>query len=389
MDDLCNFTNNSFNDNFLDDNCSFQLNSSGFGVQPGKKLERAFKLLFYSVACVGNFLLLFVMHKDPLKRFRNATSYFIINLTLADLLSTVSGITESAIQLNPQDPQKLFDTLESQNIAACIDGIGIQCALLMTMIFSIDRYIAIVHAYTYKNVVANKYIVVTAIILPWCFAIIALPVMYFALLNKDIQEALTRMLAGNFTALTCITLTVHPYTHSVFLRRLKDLRKSSTTHQQLMEQNLRVAKVLATTVLLVSICLAVFISPYFVAFCFNIAKCDTCFLHGVFLSFWQYYPLLSCVRIMMNSVVYAWRLPLYRKSLKVILDRYINGYCGMLRNRVNSSHLTGHRMNPSEGTLDADQSIPSNDKCVSAQSNYCHTSECMEQPIPLTNSRCK
>ena len=372
--DLCNLANNSFNDNLVDANCSFNFkNFSDFRRAPGKKLERGFKLLFYFVACIGNCLLLFVMYKDPLKRLRNATSYFIINLTLADLLSTAGGITESVIQLNPQDPRELSDTLESQELAACFDGIGIQCALLMTMIFSIDRYIAIVHAYTYKNVVAKKCIVVTAIILPWCFAIIALPVMYFAILKNDIQEALTRMLAGDFIALTCITLTVHPYTHWAFLRRIKDLRKSSTSHKQLLEENLRVAKVLATTVLVVSICLVLFIFPYFVAFCFHVAKCDMCFLHDVFQSFWQYYPLLSSIRLMMNSMVYAWRLPLYRKSLKAILERYGNGNCAA--NRIYNFHPSGNSMNLGKGTLDTDQSNSTKDRGETSQCNKNCTTE--------------
>ena len=352
--DPCDFANNNFSKIFspedykIFENCSFKDNASDFSsISRHKKAEIAFQFLFNFVASVGNCLLLFVMYKDPLKRLRNSTSYFIINLTFADLLSTTSGITETVIQLNPQDP-KASDIQEDQKLAACIYGIGIQCSLLMIMIFSLDRYIAIAHAYAYRNIVGKKYIVVSVIFLPWCFAIITLPVMYFASFNNDVHELLTRMLAGNFIALSCITLTVHPYTHWVFVRRIKDLRNSSSNHKQLLEENLKVAKVLATTVLVVSICLIIFILPYFVSFCFYVARCDKCFLSNTFLSFWPYYPLLSSIRVTINSVVYAWRLPLYRKSLKAIFAPCGTAIRTMPGNRIHNFPLHLNIMNCSK-----------------------------------------
>ena len=349
MNDPCNVAFNNSNYSFsLDDYKIFENCSSDFSFSARvKTVESVFQFLFYFVASVGNCLLLFVLYKDPLKRFRNSTSYFIINLTLADLLSTASGITEAAIQLNPQDP-RTGHIQENQRLAACIDGIGIQCSLLMIMVFSLDRYMAIVHAYSYKNIVRKKYIVVTATILPWCFAIITLPVMYFASLTDDDHEFLTRTLAGNFIALSFVTLTVHPYTHWVFLRRIKDLRNSSSNHKQLLEENLKVAKVLATTVLVVSICIIIFIVPYFVAFCFYVAKCYKCFLNHTFQSFWQYYPLLSSIRVTINSMIYAWRLPLYRKSLKALFPT--NG----IGNRIHNFRLHLNDMKCSKGSVDID-----------------------------------
>ena len=349
MNDPCDFANNNFNmtDSSLDfkifENCSWNHNSSGdFGsLSRNKRVEIAFQFLFYTVASLGNCLLLFVMYKDPLKRFRNSTSYFIINLTLADILSSASGITETVTQLNPQD-SKTGDIQGNQKLAACINGIGIQCSLLMVMIFSLDRYIAIAHAYTYEKLVRRKCIVMSVILLPWCFAIITLPVMYFASLTDDVHELLTRMLAGNFIALSCVTLIVHPFTHWVFLRRMKDLRNSIPNQGHLLEENLIIAKVLATTVLVVSCCLIIFILPYFVSFCFYVARCDKCFLDNAFLSFWPYYRLLSSIRVTINSVVYAWRLPLYRKSLKAVFATCGNGIHTTPGNRIhNLNFLNG------------------------------------------------
>ena len=358
MSDPCDFANNNFSMKFsLDDfkifeNCSWKHNSTDFGsLSPDKRVEIAFQFLFYFVASLGNCLLLLVLYKDPLKRFRNSTSYFIINLSLADILSTASGITETVIQLTPQD-SKTGDTQQNQSLAACIDGIGIQCSLLMVMVFSLDRYIAITHAYKYEKIVGKKYIVVSVIFLPWCFAIITLPIMYFASLANNVHELLTRILAGNFIALSCVTLIVHPCTHWVFLRRMKDLRNSIPNQGHLLEENLKVAKVLATTVLVVSICLIIFILPYFVSFCFYVARCDKCFLNETFLSFWPYYPLLSSIRVTINSVVYAWRLPLYRKSLKAVFATCGNRIRTIPRNRIHNLQLHLNGLNCSKGGLD-------------------------------------
>ena len=358
MSDPCDFANSNFSMKFsLDDfkifeNCSWENNSTDFGLLSlDKRVKIVFQFLFYFVASLGNCLLLLVLYKDPLKRFRNSTSYFIINLTLADILSTASGITETVIQLKPQD-SKIGDTQQNQSLAACIHGIGIQCSLLMVMVFSLDRYIAIAHAYTYEKIVGKKYIVVSVIFLPWCFAITTLPIMYFASLADNVHELLTRMLASNFIALSCVTLIVHPRTHWVFLRRMKDLRNSIPNQGHLLEENMKVAKVLATTVLVVSINLIIFILPYFVSFCFYAARCDKCFLNETFLSFWPYYPLLSSIRVTINSVVYAWRLPLYRKSLKAVFATCGNRIRTTPGNRMHNLHLHLNGLNCSKGGLD-------------------------------------
>ncbi|XP_028397727.1 substance-K receptor-like [Dendronephthya gigantea] len=357
--DPCDFANTKFNftptfDFSIFENCTFDnISASGDpNVSGNKTVKTVFLFLFYCTASIGNFLLLAVMFKDPLKRFRNATSYFIINLCLADMLSAAGGITDEVFKLHPQNTTV-------QNIPLCINAIGIQCSLLVIMLFSLDRYMAIARAYTYKNITEKKQVIVTILILPWCFSVIALPVMYFTSVTKDVHWLFTLILAVDFIALSLATVTLHPYTYWVFLRRIKDLRKSSANHRQLLEENLKVARVLATTVLVVSICWITFTIPYFVAFCFHVSNCDRCFLNDTFQSFWKYYPLISSIRVTFNSVVYAWRLPLYRKSLKVILST-----CG---NRIPCQHI--NIISCSKGSFDMDKASKKT-KSTSYEDNY-------------------
>lgn len=324
-------TNASFSVDDIDKlfkNCS--LNSYQFRgpTGPDQVTERWLKFTFYFLASIGNFLLLFTMYKDPLQRFRNSTSYFIINLTIADLLSIVSGLCNSIFQIDQRKGGKI-----TEEILACLDGIGVQCSFLITMIFAIDRYMAIAHPYKYQDIVIKKYFLIAFILIPWCFAIIALPLIYFAPAYKG-GKTLTRLFAGDIIALICITLIVHPLTHWTFKKNIKKLANSSFTNKQIMGDNLKIAKVLATTVLVVSVCLITFMSPYLVAFIVNLVGCDKCYLSHAFLSFWMYYPLLMSVRLMINSVVYAWRLPLYRQSLKAL----VHLKCGNTRRRPPSSN---------------------------------------------------
>ena len=365
MNDPCDFANTNLNftstfDFKIFENCTLNQNSSDLTVSRNKAVERAFQFLFYSIASIGNCLLLIVMLKDPLKRFRNSTSYFIMSLCLADLLSSAGGITDEAINLHPQDTN-VGVARENQKIAMCVKAIGLQCSLLMIMLFSLDRYMAIVHAYKYKNITEKKYAVVTILILPWCFSILILPVMYFASVADDADWLFTRILAGDFIALSLATVTLHPYTYWVFLRKIKDLRKSSANHRQLLEEDLKVAKILATTVSVVSICWIIFMMPYFVAFCFHVAKCDRCFLNDTFQSFWKYYPLLSSIRETLNSVVYAWRLPLYRQSLKALFST-----CG---NRILKHHI--NITSCSKGSFNIDKMSKKNKtQSTSCEGNY-------------------
>ena len=299
----------------LTGNCSFDFNFDHFPRPngPDKNTEISLKLTFYFLAGVGNILLLFIMYKDPLKRFRNSPSYFVCNLTIADLLSIVGGICDSIFQLNPEKAGQ-----NGQEIVGCVVGIGLQCSFLVMMFFAIDRYVAILHPYKYKDIITKKVVLITLILLPWCFAIVALPVIYFAPAYRG-GRTLTNLFAGNIIVLSAITLIVHPLTHWSFKKRVKDLSTSNYTDKLILEENLRVAIALATTVLMVSACLIIFMTPYLVAFSFNLAGCDKCFLNHTFQSFWKYYPLLMAVRLMINNFAYSWRLPLYRKSLKAVI----------------------------------------------------------------------
>ena len=120
----CNFT-------ALDFNCSFDTNFdyARRPSQPDKNTETAFKLTFYFLAAIENSLLLYVIYKDPLKRFRNTPSYFIGNFTIADLVSIISGICDSIFHFNPQK------TEQTQEIVGCFAAIGIQSSFLIIMDF--------------------------------------------------------------------------------------------------------------------------------------------------------------------------------------------------------------------------------------------------------------
>ena len=319
----CNFTVLDFNFNKsykttdfdkLLANCSLDTNFdfAQRPSQPDKDTETAFKLIFYFLAAIENSLLLYVIYKDPLKRFSNTPSYFIGNFTIADLVSIISGICDSIFHLNPQKTQQI------QEIVGCFAAIGIQSSFLIIMIFAIDRYIAIAHPYKYQNIMTNKFVLVILLSFPWCFSAIALPVIYFAPAYRH-KRTLTNLFAGDVIALTAISIMVHPLTYWTFKRKTNNLSTSSCANKQIQKENLKIAKVLSNTVLLVSICLITFTSPYLVAFSFSLAECDQCFLSNAFQSFWKYYPLITAIRLMTNSFVYAWRLPLYRESLRALV----------------------------------------------------------------------
>ena len=316
------------NYNKLTANCSFDTNFdfSRRPSQPDKDTETAFKLMIYFLSAIENLLVLYVIYKDPLKRFRNTPSYFIGNFTIADFVSIISGICDSIFNLHPDKT--------SQEIAGCFAAIGLQSSFLIIMLFAIDRYAAIAHPYKYQNFMRRRIVLVILIFFPWCFSIIALPVIYFAPAYRS-GKTLTKLFAGDVIALTAISLIVHPLTYRTFKRQIKDLSSSSYTNKQMQKENLKIAKVLSTTVLVVSICLIAFMSPYLVAFSVILADCNQCLLSHAFLSFWLYYPLLTAIRLMTNSLVYAWRLPLYRESLKALIA---NTRLQNLLNRFNTRH---------------------------------------------------
>ena len=332
----CNFTalDSKFNKSYLIAtdynklivNCSFDTNSDFYlPSQPDRETETAFKLIIYFLSAIANLLLLHVIYRDPLKRFRNPPSYFIASFTIADLVSIISGICDSIFLLNPQ------------LIADCFSAIGIQSSFLTIMLFAFDRYAANAHPYKYENFMTKKNVLVILIFFPWCFSIIALPVIYYAPIY-GYRETVTKLFAGNIIILTAISLIVHPLTYWTFRRNIKGLSSSRYRNIQIQKENLKIAKVLFTTALVVSISLITFMSPYIVVFSFILADCNKCLLSHAFQSFWQYYPLLTAIRLMTNSLVYAWRLPLYRESLKAFIA---NTRLQHLLNRFNTRAENG------------------------------------------------
>ena len=203
----------------------------------------------------------------------------------------------------------------------------------------------------------NKFVLVILLSFPWCFSVIALPVIYFDPAYRD-ERTLTNLFAGDVIALIAISLMVHPLTYWTFKRKTNDFPSSSCTNKQIQKENLKIAKVLSNTVLLVSICLITFMSPYLVAFSFSLAECDQCFLSNAFLSFWQYYPLITAIRLMTNSSVYAWRLPLYKESLRALvantcLQHFANWISNIPHHRaVRIGRRSGHAISKNNASFE-------------------------------------
>lgn len=276
------------------------------------KILKGFSISFYSLSILLNITLLLLLYKDPLKRFRNSSSFLILNLVVADL----SGASISLLH-------KVYDPKDelAVNILLWFVAATLQCSFCTMMFVSFDRYVAIAFPFRYR-VWENPKRTILINIAVWILSLSLSSLLIF-IPSVSSQFAPTKAYAANIFILFGIIVVFYTITHRSFRRQQKHLFSMKSINQQLRQQKLRIEKNLANTMLLVSFSLQFFTSPYLVLFLFQEANCLSCIMNAYFQSFWSYWPSLFALYYATNPIIYAWKLQSYRKSLKQLLNNTI------------------------------------------------------------------
>ena len=290
----------------------FESNCSSFYISP----PVFYVILRYLVIFIGifsNILLVFGLFKDPLKCFRNSSSYLITNLAISDILTNVSWFVV-------------------QYWRPCINGFSvhslvylppyISCSSITTMAF--DRYMSCVHPCKYRILITRN-VTLSIIFFQWllCLALLAIEIMD----KVDIWQAYFRV----SMTLSVVISGALMYGKTAYVmkknsRYFANIAVFSTTARY-RTQNARLIneKRLFTTMFSVSFITITTLAPLVIYIIFVENICIANDRLNITYTRWSADPVhtwlttLFFVNFSINPFVYVWRLKNYRKTFKIIL----------------------------------------------------------------------
>lgn len=292
-------------------------------------------LASYCLAIVLNCALLWMMYKDPLKKFRTVSSLLIANLAVSDLLGAgFSLVVESEITQNPTYSPSTSTSLYLPWLIATTA----QSSYYTVILISFERYAAIAHPFRYRDLVVTKSALLVMVI-SWLLAFaISTPLFFIHELYKIKSHIGNQTYAINTFILVAVILVLYPLTHSSLRRQRKKVMGMMASNKMLQAHKLKVEKNFANTMSLVCFSLILFTSPYVVVFFFLTTDCNSCIVNNHFLSIWTYFRIFFALHFGINPIIYALRLPCYRDSLLHVLPPSIR--CTGRRNQPKAKPRT-------------------------------------------------
>ena len=266
-------------------------------------------LFFTILAVIANVLLLFAMYKDPLKCFRNPTSYFIANLGIADLLNSFFHMEELLVSQTAYR-----STFDLPGAWATIHGIfgsfAFSLAFPSVTILALERYLSIVHPLWHRVKITSR-VCYTSIAIIWLLNGI---VPGLSMLRDPDVFVFTLTIYPGVLYVTTILICYLAYLsiRKQYSSLTADISRSESARRT-MEIRLYNHNCFLTTIFIVNIVLTFGIIPIIGShFKYNLEEG----MHSTTSAAILFYvaDILFLINISFNPFLYIWRLPKYRKT---------------------------------------------------------------------------
>ena len=269
-------------------------------------------ILITIVASVGNSLLIIAVIWDPYKDLRIPFNYFLVNLSIADLvvglilgpLSTIFHMLEGHNKLKSSFKDAVYVTY----FTLCATS------LLSLTALGLDRYFAIIHPLSYRANLKPIRVLLISVLL-WIVSIL-LSMIYFIVGYNRFRF----IFANTAVAVTIIELI---FTNTKILKHLQhhiqqwgDLQENTEEDLIMMRLMIWEKKMTKTLVIAIFMLLAIYLPSCIFIYIINLCtNCDCMFIHWIRDIQWLLVMTTSAV----NPFVYAWRLENFRRVLKSIV----------------------------------------------------------------------
>lgn len=270
----------------------------------------------------SNLLLLVAVWKDPFKCFSAPTTAFIVALSLADLmtaLTTEPFFAAYYFVVYFQESEAVSSVLtDLSNTGSVTSSVAISFSFLIVLALSWSQYVALKFPHNFKRVV-NKRNITTFVVLSLVYLLCFTSVQF---MGVDKYSFLKVSLAVNSTFLSVNLMFIMFILNLEFRRYVKRQREASsfetTTDRKTGSKNLQ-QQFTAVTIYLAGILLLSAL-PHVVTAQIYLYFSDSLSPQGAwnFQIALQISDLLLFLKVCLDTFVYAWRLPIYRRTIKTL-----------------------------------------------------------------------
>ena len=289
-------------------------------------LENFYKVAFgsaifiYTVSLItilANSLLLLIFCVDPLKIFRNPTTYFLIGLAIVDLLTAlvqepIYATCFILLYIKYPSLQKCGPFME---FASYFSAFSITVSLLIVFAFTVTQYIVVSSPLKYGRSVTKKKVFISVVSIYLYTAVFCcLPLMGVPNKVKDAIE----LFLHNY-AVVLVTVVFYILLHYTMKKKMatgNTLQNESTPreeskHTQVQRNFVRLNVILLIVLVvcfvptMVMMTIRLFIEDYIPPILITNLMTDN----------------LHYLKFLLDPFVYAWRMPKYRESLSKIIRR--------------------------------------------------------------------
>ena len=265
------------------------------------------------ITVISNLLLLLTIYKDPLKCFRTPASYLIIALGCVDF--TTGLVIEPlfvAYRLTSYLKWSLYPGRSYESllrIGSSISTVGLNLSFLLVLALIWSQFLAITHPQRYRSAITTRRILVFVGVSTLYFTAFTL-LQFIGVSRRSLLQINLHFHATVITILLFVG-------SAILLRSLRRFAKESRQNED--DKGLR--QLVVATLFLSAILIACSLA------------------HIITLNIWFYTELetpqdtlhllaamtiadeMLFIKVAADAFVYAWRLPYYRKSLKLVLTR--------------------------------------------------------------------
>ena len=276
-----------------------------------------FKFVVSFFTILANSFLLLAFCIDPLKIFRNPTTYFLIGLAIVDLLT---GLVQEPIyatcftMLYLQHPLvKKCSTFTK--FARYIGAFGMTTSFLIVLAFTVTQYIVVASPLNYGRLVTKKKVLISVAVIYlysgtfWCLHLMGV--------SPNVQNIMDLFIHSYLSAI--VTIAIYILLHLVMKKKMaagnslqsQTGTQDSARHIQVQRNFVRVNFTLLAVLIVCNMPSAV-VWTKDLFFADNVVSANDLIVRLIVDN-------LLCLKMLLDPFVYAWRMPKYRESLTKII----------------------------------------------------------------------
>jgi hypothetical protein len=266
------------------------------------------------IATIANVLLLFAIHKDPLKCFRNPTTYFIANLGIADLLNSLFHFEELLVSQTTYNSTFCLPG-SWKTFHAIFGGFIYSLTFPSVTVLALERYVSIAHPLWHQVNVTSR-LCCTWIAVVWIINCVyaGITARFFNISGLLIGYPSVFYLTTVFLYLLAF-LSIRKQTSS-----LETDNSKSGSNRRMIKLRLRNQNRFLTTVLIINIFLTFGVTPTLIGLHLKHALEWGTTSTSVAVLFYTS-DILFLINIASNPFLYIWRLPKYRRTFLAMYCR--------------------------------------------------------------------